>query len=98
MSLTVIATSIIVGLFGLYEIVHGYHQSRRYNLRFLLIGGLLTGLPFLAAVVILLINQDHPVGGWKYLVLVSWIFGVIWETWQRRKYYRTNPEKQDKGN
>jgi len=89
----VTALTIILILFGLYEIAHGYRQSRRHNLRFLLIGGLLTGLPFLAAGTILLFSLDRPVGNWKYLVFAAWVFGMLWETWQRRKYYRSNPRE-----
>ena len=94
MAWTTIGLTVMVSLFGLYEITHGYRQCRRYKLRFLLIGGILTGLPFLAAGAILLLNQGRPIGGWKYLVLASWVFGVVWETWQRRKYYQANPGKQ----
>jgi hypothetical protein len=92
MSIKIVALTVVVIAFGLYEIAHGYHQSRRYSLRFLLVGGLLTGIPFLAAGIILVFSQGEPVGNWKYLVLAAWAFGVLWETWQRRKYYRANPD------
>ena len=49
MSWATISLIVMVSLFSLYEIAHGYRQSRRYNLRFILIFGILTGLPFLAA-------------------------------------------------
>jgi hypothetical protein len=88
----IIALTVVVTAFGLYEIVHGYHQSRRYNLRFLLVGGLLTGVPFLAAGAILVFSQGGSVGSWKYLVLAAWACGALWETWQRRKYYRANSD------
>ena len=88
--------SIILFLFGVYEIGHGYRQSQRYNLRFLLTGGLLTGWPFLAAGVIILLGIGSALGSWKYLLLAGWACGALWETWQRRKYYRANPDENDK--
>ena len=93
MTWSAIALTAFLLLFGLYEIAHGYRQSRRYNLRFLLTGGILTGLPFLAAGIILLFNPCCPVGNWKYLVFAAWVFGMLWETWQRRKHYRLNPRE-----
>jgi len=95
MNWTTIALTAILLLFGTYEISHGYRQSRRYNLHFLLIGGLLTGWPFLAAGVILLLGNVKTAGSWKYLLLVGWALGVLWETRQRRKCYRENPNKQN---
>ena len=91
MNWTTIALTIILLLFGAYEIGHGYRQSRRYKLRFLLLGGLLTGWPFLAAGIILLLGLESELGSWKYLLLAGWALGALWETWQRRKYYRENP-------
>jgi len=86
-----ILLAIILFLFGVYEMAHGYRQSRRYNLRFLLIGGFLTGWPFLAAGIVLLLGLEYNLGRLKYLLLAGWAFGMLWETWQRKKYYRANP-------
>jgi len=93
MNWSTIALTIILLLFGIYEIGHGYRQSRRYKLRFLLIGGILTGWPFLVAGIILLLGMGTTLGSWKYLLLAGWVLGVIWESWQRRKYYQENPEE-----
>jgi hypothetical protein len=90
-----IVTTIILVLFGAYEIGHGYRQSRRYNLHFLLIGGLLTGWPFLTAGVILLLGLGSTLGSLKYLLLAGWACGALWETWQRRKYYQANPDEDN---
>lgn len=80
-------------LFGIYEITHGYVQGQRYNLRFLLTGGILTGIPFIVAGVILILDNSSSLGNWSYLVFAGWIFGMLWETWQRRKYYQANRDQ-----
>ena len=83
-----IAIATIFLLFGVYEIAHGYHQKKRYNLQFLFIGGILTGIPFIVASVIILIGDIEIIGNWILLIGGVWIFGMLWETWQRRKFYR----------
>ncbi len=86
--------TILFVLFGLYEIAHGYRQSKLYNLRFLFIGGILTGLPFIAAGFIFILGKVQSLGNWLYFIGASWLFGMLWETWQRRKYYRENSGDQ----
>ena len=80
--------ALVATMYGLYEIVHGVVTSRRYGLRFLLVGGLLTGLPMLMVTPILLFGGGRSIWGWEYLVLVVWVLGVAWETWHKRKLFR----------
>jgi hypothetical protein len=84
-------TAAVAILFGVYQIWVGFRGHRSSGFIFHILGGFLTGLPFLAIGVILLMGQGRRLGGWEILLLLVWLGGIVWRGWKVQEA-RNSPE------
>ena len=78
-------TAVAAILFGLYQIWVGFRAHGASGHKFHIIGGFLTGVPFLAIGAILLYGQGRALGGWEILLLFVWLGGIVWRGWQAQQ-------------
>ena len=81
-------------VFGCYEVWHGFFNSRINRLRFLIVGGFLTGVPFLLGGTFLVFARGTRFERWTWAIFVLWAFGVVWETRMRWKVRRRESEDE----
>ena len=75
-------TAVVAILLGLYQIWVGFRAHRATGFRFHILGGFLTGIPFLLIGAILLWGRGRWLGGWAILLLFMWLAGIVWRGWQ----------------
>ncbi len=91
-----IILTIVAILFGLYEIGYGFYAYHLNGFKFYIPAGFLIGLPFIAIGLYLILWKDRPAGGWEFLILLVWLFGVSWKAWRKRAARRAHPAEWEK--
>ena len=78
-------------LFGCYEIGFGFYAWRLNGFRFYITAGFLIGTPFLVVGLVTLLLPGQGFHSWEIFILITWLLGVSWKAWRKRRAKRDHP-------